>query len=80
MGWASGKIDGKHVGYAVEDTCNHPGCTKHIDRGLAYACGGEHGTTEDHCDGYFCSKHLYAGEDGVFRCAECTETNSEVDK
>lgn len=31
------------IGYAWEATCDHPGCEKQIDRGLAYACGGMHG-------------------------------------
>ena len=71
MGWGNGEVDGKEVGYNVEDVCNHPGCTEEIDRGIAYACGGYHGSGEDACDGYFCFDHLLIGIDGVQRCFEC---------
>jgi hypothetical protein len=36
MGWSHGIVEGKHVGYAVRAKCEHPGCKKRIDRGLAY--------------------------------------------
>lgn len=50
------------IGYAFEATCDHPGCTKEIDRGLGYACGGMHGEDEYSCEGYFCDEHLYYTE------------------
>jgi len=53
-GWGFGEVCGKEVGYTIDDTCNHKDCTKEIDRGLSYACGGYHGAGEDACDGYFC--------------------------
>lgn len=51
---------GRPCGYAVEATCDHPGCEAVIDRGLGYLCG----TTETihgggpGCGGYFCETHL----------------------
>lgn len=73
MGWGNGEVDGKKVGYNVEDVCNHEGCTTEIDRGLAYACGGYHGAGEDSCDKYFCYAHLIMGKDCIARCPECHE-------
>lgn len=62
MGWADcGKdSNGRPIGYAHEATCDYKGCNAKIDRGLAYSCGGMHGTGEEDfdCEGYFCSKHL----------------------
>lgn len=59
MGWANCGEDskGRPIGYAHDATCDHPGCTEQINRGLAYACGGMHGDTEYSCEGYFCEKH-----------------------
>ena len=61
MGWANCGEDskGRPIGYAHEGTCDEPGCTVAIDRGLSYACGGMHGEDEISCEGYFCSEHLY---------------------
>src|SRR5690242_1453939 len=65
MGWGDCGTDskGRPIGYVHEATCDHPGCEEKIDRGLAYACGGMHGTGEGGCEGYFCYKHLYHVED-----------------
>jgi len=56
MGWAFCGEDsqGREIGYAIAATCDHPGCNERIDRGLSYACGGEHGVTEWSCERYFC--------------------------
>ena len=59
VGWGSGMIQGKDVGYLVPDVCNHESCMKRIDRGLAHACGGYPGESEYSCDGFFCSEHLF---------------------
>jgi len=62
MGWANCGEDskGRPIGYAHSAKCDHPGCKKEIDRGLANACGGMHGDCGGQaCEGYFCSKHLY---------------------
>lgn len=73
MGWANCGEDssGRPIGYAHSATCDLPGCGKQIDRGLAYACGGMHGTemlggdeavdwSADFgaCERYFCEDHL----------------------
>lgn len=62
MGWANCGEDskGRPIGYAHEATCDHPGCTAKIDRGLSYACGGMHGDCGGQaCEGYFCQEHLH---------------------
>lgn len=52
---------GKEAGYGVSATCEHPGCSAEIDRGMSYACGGEAGDQGGcSCEGYFCTKHLHA--------------------
>lgn len=43
-------------GYGVPTICEYPDCKEEIDRGMAYACGGEP-FSEYGCDRYFCSKH-----------------------
>lgn len=62
MGWANCGEDsqGRPIGYAHEATCDHPGCDKPIDRGLAHACGGMHGDCGgEACEKYFCGDHLF---------------------
>lgn len=65
MGWGNCGTDskGRPIGYVFEATCDHPGCTAEIDRGLSYACGGMHGQNDGDCEGYFCGKHLASVED-----------------
>lgn len=86
MGWGNCGTDskGRSIGYCHEAVCDHPGCDKEIDRGLAYACGSMHGTeilggeyTGSSCEKYFCYAHLEMywdeSEDiylGTF-CEEC---------
>lgn len=59
MGYGNCGTDskGRGIGYAHEAQCDHPDCSKIIDRGMSYACGGEHGETEYSCEGYFCEGH-----------------------
>ncbi len=59
MGWANCGDDskGRPIGYAHDATCDFPGCATEIHRGLAYACGGDHGETEWSCESYFCETH-----------------------
>lgn len=75
MGWDIGWDDRHHrdIGYGVPATCDHPGCEAVIHRGLAYACGAEHGGGDDGCGLYFCADHLLVGVDGKERqvCERC---------
>lgn len=60
MSWSHCGTDkqSRLIGYAHEAVCDHEGCSKVIDRGLSYACGGMHGQDEHSCDKYFCEEHL----------------------
>lgn len=77
MGWANCGSDskGRPIGYAHAARCDHPGCKARIDRGLAYACGGMHGSGDLYCEGYFCTDHLKDAPDnegGYFSlCPAC---------
>lgn len=87
MGWAfcGTDGDGREIGYGIPATCDHPGCNKEIDRGLAYCCGGMHGgqgyfdedlQTWFGCGRYFCSEHLSAlGQ----LCSECVADYEKVE-
>lgn len=59
MGWGNCGEDsqGRPIGYCHPATCDHPGCDKEIDRGLAYVCGDMHGEDEFSCEKYFCDAH-----------------------
>lgn len=64
MGYAVYKVGHRWGGYGVPAVCEHPECMEEIDRGMAYACGGEP-FSEYGCDRYFCGKHRhYTG----FKC------------
>src|SRR4051812_43469673 len=83
MGWANCGTDskGRRIGYAVPATCDQPGCKARIDRGLSYACGGMHGTS-DGCERYFCGAHLVhrfdPGDERAKQfCAECAAVIDE---
>jgi len=83
MGWAyCGKDrDGREIGYAIEATCDHPGCKTKIDRGLSYACGGMHGEDVNDCHKYFCPEHLFYmdGVDVIHPiCEECSNLYIEA--
>jgi len=96
MGWAhcGEDDDGRPIGYAIEATCDYPGCETKIDRGLAYCCGGMHGgeTLENHdgsvfittCGKYFCAEHrivIVVFVDGVDRGIEvCASCADEAEK
>lgn len=60
MGWSLGECaeTGRAIGYSVEAECDHEGCEEKIDRGLYYACGGQHGYGTFGCNKYVCEKHL----------------------
>lgn len=76
MGWSDCGTDneGRPIGYAHQATCDQEGCDTKIDRGLSYACGDMHGSTEHSCDRYFCEKHLLfvSGPPG-FLCPSCAK-------
>lgn len=84
MGWANCGEDseGRSIGYAHGATCDAPGCDEPIHRGLAHACGGEHGETETGCEKYFCGRHMICVEfrDGEVAsvCMACAN-NFEMD-
>ncbi len=76
MGWSIGyDINLKRdIGYGVPAICDHPDCSKKIDRGLAYVCGGEPYGGEYGCGLFFCESHLlYDVEkvDGIQKCEQC---------
>ena len=58
MGYQIYKVGPRWGGYGVPAICEHPECNEEIDRGVSFACGGEP-FSEEGCDKYFCSKHLY---------------------
>ncbi len=78
MSWAIGYNETykRDVGYGVPAYCDHPGCKRVIDRGLAYICGGDIGGGEHGCGLFFCEKHLYLG-DFSFACARCVEAQCD---
>lgn len=82
MGWARCGEDsrGRPIGYAHQATCDEPGCAARIHRGLAYACGGEHGEDVHSCEGYFCGAHLsYCEVSDLMVCGRCRSANAGRD-
>ena len=72
MGYAFGKgQQGQDIGYGVVAPCDEPGCTKEIDRGMAYACGGDPHDTE-YCGRHYCYDHLIVGGPAQM-CKRCAE-------
>ncbi len=63
MGWSLGYDERwqRDIGYGVPATCDHPGCGKEIDRGLAYVCGGEPWGGDEGCGLFFCDAHMEFG-------------------
>jgi len=74
MGWADCGTDskGRPIGYAFAATCDYEGCETEIDRGMGYACGGQHGEGEHFCELYFCASHLFMSAEGQL-CPSCYE-------
>lgn len=54
MGYGCYEKGGRDQGYNVPAQCDHPGCDKEIDRGMAYACGGD---PMENCGLFFCHDH-----------------------
>ncbi len=63
MGWSLGYDDNwqRDIGYGVPATCDHPGCTEVIDRGLSHVCGEDPMGGEEGCGLYFCESHRQWG-------------------
>lgn len=86
MGYGNCGTDskGRPIGYANDAQCDTINCSKIIDRGMSYACGGEHGETEYSCEGYFCEEHKHQpilDDDHLFYqynvgslCDDCADT------
>jgi len=72
MGYQIYRIGHRWGGYGVPSICEYPSCTKEINRGLAYACGGEP-FSEHGCDMYFCEEHLSYHCFNVGGSRECVE-------
>lgn len=78
MGWGNCGLDsqGRPIGYAHADVCDHPDCKEKIHRGLSFACGDMHGKSDVSCEKYFCSTHKgnYVWHDGEYKhvCDSCT--------
>lgn len=87
MGWSLGHDRrwgkyGRDIGYGVPAICDHPGCGKKIDRGLAYVCGGDAYGGEHGCGLYFCGDHLThedRGEDCPPLCERCAADEQPFD-
>jgi hypothetical protein len=82
MGYSVYQVGHRWGGYGVPATCEHPDCNKEIDRGIAFACGGEP-FSEHGCDRYFCYKHLIyhqfnmgGGRECVQVCERCAKRKS----
>lgn len=60
MGWSVGTgKDNRDIGYGVPALCDHPSCSKEIDRGLSFVCGMINTDGEDRgCGLHFCTTHL----------------------
>lgn len=71
MGWSIGfdKHWNRDIGYGVPAYCDHPKCSKEIDRGLAYVCGDEPYGGGVGCGLYFCYEHQVGAHQ---RCSRCT--------
>src|SRR5581483_5191352 len=63
MSWSIGFDEHwqRDIGYGVPAFCDHPKCSKRIDRGLSYICGGEPYGGEHGCGLFFCGEHLLVG-------------------
>lgn len=59
MGWSIGYDSNwqRDIGYGVPATCDHPGCGKEIDRGLAYVCARQEPYGGKGCGLFFCEDH-----------------------
>lgn len=79
MGWSIGFDDNhnRDIGYGVPAICDHTDCNKEIHRGLSYVCGGEPYGGEKGCGLFFCTDHLYIGENDPQMCERCCDQEAE---
>lgn len=73
MGWSIG-WDGhwqRDIGYGVPAYCDHPKCSKEIDRGLSFVCGSEPKGGEYGCGLYFCETHRAYWRRDARVCSRC---------
>lgn len=75
MGWSIGYDEKwkRDIGYGVPAVCDHPDCNKSIDRGLSYVCGSEPYGGDHGCGLYFCTDHLYWGQNDPNMCERCCD-------
>lgn len=76
MGWSVGydELWKRWIGYGVPAYCDHPGCMKEIDRGLAHVCCGQQPYGgEEGCGLFFCFEH----HDGDGKCERCAPLGEE---
>lgn len=80
MGWEIGfdVIRKRDIGYGVPAYCDHPGCEKEIDRGLAYVCGGEPYGGSQGCGLFYCYEHLRTTGKGQL-CSRCDDGKEAFD-
>lgn len=83
MGWSIGYDDNwkRDIGYGVPAYCDHPECSKEIDRGLSYVCGDEPHGGEKGCGLFFCGDHKYFSEndDDPEMCKMCCDEKEPFD-
>jgi hypothetical protein len=82
MGWSIGFDSkcGRDIGYGVPCLCDHPKCSKEIDRGLDYVCGGDPYGGERGCGLYFCGEHLILSVRLPQLCDRCLKRRKPYDK
>lgn len=70
MGWEIGYdlTWQRDIGYGVPALCDHPGCTKKINRGLSHVCGKHPYGGDRGCGLYFCEAHLSGTDCLCLRC------------
>lgn len=80
MSWARGiREDGKEAGYDIPDVCGIDECGVSIDRGISYTCGGTLYFHEGYgCGEWFCSAHLYLGDQLAFLCPTCSQAEDDL--
>ncbi len=79
MGWSIGYDHNwnRDIGYGVPATCDHPGCGRKIDRGLAHVCGGEPYGGDHGCGLYFCGSHIFLGGERPHACERCRDAKED---